>query len=97
MESLQEAKFTASFHHRSAELDECLCGLSVVIINTSWKAVSNIVVDQTVLYLQMKSKQVKVQIKKLLFGGKQPEEKPRSRQRHVGMWMFKRQNENLNL
>lgn len=37
---------------------------------------SNIVVDQTVLYLQMKSKQVKVQIKKLLFGGKQPEEKP---------------------
>lgn len=33
MESLQEAKFTASFHHGNAELDVYLAGLSMVIIN----------------------------------------------------------------
>lgn len=41
-----------------------LVGLSMAIINSSRKAVSDIVVGQTVLYLQMRSKQVKMQMKK---------------------------------
>lgn len=64
----------------------------MVIINKSMKAVSNIVAGKTVLCWQMKNKQMKMQMKRM-FAGEKSEEMPRNRGM-VGMWMFKRGNEN---
>lgn len=64
----------------------------MVIVNKSRKAVSNIVAGQTVLCLQMKNKQVKMQMKKSMFAEKQLEEMPRNRGMW-GMWMLQRGNE----
>lgn len=43
----------------------------MVMINKSRKAISDIVAGQTVLCLQMKNKQLKMQMKKSMFAGKQ--------------------------
>lgn len=60
----------------------------MVMINKSRKAISDIVAGQTVLCLQMKNKQLKMQMKKSMFAGKQSEDMPRNRGM-LGMWMIK--------
>lgn len=59
----------------------------MVMINKSRKAISDIVAGQTVLCLQMKNKQLKMQMKKSMFAG-ETEDMPRNRGM-LGMWMIK--------
>ena len=89
---------TASLCQRQdAELEVSLVRLSMVIINESRMAVSN-VASEKVLCMQMKNKEVKMQMqmKKDMFAGEQSEEMPRKRGM-LGMQISERGNEKWNV